>query len=89
MNDSINQNSKFWLIPEFNNLELFRAKGIHHTYTRHSHPGYSIGIIEDGVGAPYAAGFCCMAKADSRGNPTITPAATIIKLLQYLRGGKG
>lgn len=50
MGNGIYQNTKFWLIPEFNNLELFRAKAIRHHYARHSHPGYSIGVIEAGVG---------------------------------------
>ncbi|MGK7948568.1 MAG: DUF3291 domain-containing protein [Xenococcaceae cyanobacterium] len=49
-------NTKFWLIREFDNLELFRAKAIHYNYARHSHPGYSIGIIESGVGGNYYQG---------------------------------
>lgn len=65
MDDSTYQNSKFWLIPEFNNLELFRAKAIHHTYTRHSHAGYSIGIIEDGVGGNFYQGSTYLAPPSS------------------------
>lgn len=56
MGHSLRQNTTFWLLPEFDNLELFRADAIHHTYTRHSHPGYSIGIIESGVGGHYYQG---------------------------------
>ncbi|MEW6498054.1 MAG: AraC family transcriptional regulator [Cyanobacteriota bacterium] len=44
------QSAKSWLLPEFDNMELFRAKAIHHTYARHFHKSYSIGIIEAGVG---------------------------------------
>ncbi|HAA27532.1 MAG TPA: AraC family transcriptional regulator [Cyanobacteria bacterium UBA8553] len=50
MANASHHNTKSWLLPEFNNLELFRAEAIHHTYARHSHQGYSIGIIEAGVG---------------------------------------
>lgn len=37
-------------MPEFDNLELFRADSMCYSYARHAHPGYSIGIIEAGVG---------------------------------------
>ncbi|MEM9005609.1 MAG: AraC family transcriptional regulator [Cyanobacteria bacterium P01_F01_bin.86] len=37
-------------MPEFENLELFRAEAIHYSYARHAHPSYAIGIIEAGVG---------------------------------------
>lgn len=67
MDDSTHQSTKFWLIPEFNNLELFRAEAIHHTYVRHSHSGYSIGIIEAGVG-----GNCY------RGSTYLAPPKSII-----------
>lgn len=50
MSNSTYQGTKLWLIPEFDNLELFRAEAIHYRYARHSHPSYSIGIIEAGVG---------------------------------------
>jgi AraC-like DNA-binding protein len=50
------QNTKVWQLSEFDNLELFRAKEILHTYARHSHPSYSIGIIESGVGGNYYRG---------------------------------
>jgi AraC-like DNA-binding protein len=64
---STHQDTKFWSFPEFNNLEWFRAKAIHHTYTRHSHPGYSIGIIEAGVG-----GNCY------RGSTYLAPPGSIV-----------
>ena len=50
MSDLSRQNTTIRLLPEFDDLELFRANAIHHTYTRHSHPSYAIGIIESGVG---------------------------------------
>ncbi len=58
-------NTKFWLISEFDNLELFRAEAIHYNYARHSHPGYSIGIIESGVGGNYYQGTTYLAPPQS------------------------
>jgi AraC-like DNA-binding protein len=40
---------KFWLAEDLNNLELLRAKYITHTFSRHTHDGYAIGIIERGA----------------------------------------
>jgi AraC-like DNA-binding protein len=42
--------TKFWLLPQLDDLELFRANAIHHHYARHFHSSYSIGVIESGVG---------------------------------------
>ena len=50
------QSAKVWQVPELDNLELFRARAIHHSYARHSHASYSIGIIESGVGGNYYRG---------------------------------
>jgi AraC-like DNA-binding protein len=50
------QSTKLWLIPEFDNLELFRAKAIHYSYARHFHQSYSIGIIEAGIGGNHYRG---------------------------------
>ena len=50
MNHATHQSTKFWLLPQFDGLELFRAKAIHYHYARHFHSSYSIGIIEAGVG---------------------------------------
>ncbi|MDJ0596829.1 MAG: AraC family transcriptional regulator [Pleurocapsa sp. MO_226.B13] len=58
-------NTKFCLIREFDNLELFRAKAIHYNYDRHSHPGYSIGVIESGVGGNYYQGSTYLAPPKS------------------------
>ncbi|BAZ17805.1 AraC family transcriptional regulator [Calothrix sp. NIES-4071] len=48
--------TKVWQVPSLDNLELFRAKAIHHSYARHSHPTYSIGVIESGIGGNYYRG---------------------------------
>lgn len=58
-------NTRFWLMPEFGNLELFRAEAIHYNYARHSHPGYSIGVIEAGVGGNYYQGTTYLAPPKS------------------------
>ena len=58
-------NTKFCLIREFDNLEWFRAKAIHYNYARHSHPGYSIGVIESGVGGNYYQGSTYLAPPKS------------------------
>ncbi|MBD2092836.1 AraC family ligand binding domain-containing protein [Microcoleus sp. FACHB-1515] len=57
--------TKFWLIPEFHNLELFRAKAIHYHYARHSHSSYSIGVIEAGVGGNNYQGTTYLAPPQS------------------------
>ena len=67
MNDSNHQQTKLWFVPELDNLELFRAHAIHHSYNRHSHRGYSIGVIEAGVG-----GNC------HRGSTYLAPPGNIV-----------
>jgi hypothetical protein len=57
--------TKCWSIPEFDHLELFRAKAIHYSYARHSHPSYSIGIIEAGVGGNRYRGSAYLAPPQS------------------------
>jgi len=59
------RNTKFWLIPEFHDLELFRAKAIHYHYARHSHASYSIGVIEAGVGGNNYQGTTYLAPPQS------------------------
>jgi len=65
MSHSKCQNTTLWLIPEFDNLELFRAEAISYSYARHSHSGYSIGIIEAGVGGNYYRGSTYLAPSKS------------------------
>jgi hypothetical protein len=59
------QTTKFWFIPELQNLELFRANAIHYNYARHSHSSYSIGVIEAGVGGNYYRGSRYLAPPQS------------------------
>ncbi len=65
MGTSTEANTKFWLIPEFDNLELLRAEAIHCNYAYHSHAKYSIGVIESGVGGTYYHGTTYLAPPQS------------------------
>jgi AraC-like DNA-binding protein len=65
MNRVTHQPTKFWLLPQFDNLELFQANAIHYHYARHFHPSYSIGVIEAGVGGNYYQGATYLAPANS------------------------
>ena len=55
------EKSKFWCDRSLGNLELLRATYIDHTFSRHTHEGYAIGVIEAGIegfryqGAKHAA----------------------------------
>jgi AraC-like DNA-binding protein len=42
---------KFWRDPALGNTEMLRATYITHTFARHTHEGYAIGVIESGVEA--------------------------------------
>jgi AraC-like ligand binding domain len=39
-----------WKVGDINGLECFRACNMIHQFRRHSHEGYTIGVIEDGFG---------------------------------------
>lgn len=65
MNQSTNHTTKLWLLPQFDNLELFRANAIHYHYARHFHVSYSIGVIEAGVGGNYYQGATYLAPPHS------------------------
>jgi len=65
MENKRNPKTKFWLIPEFHDLELLRVQKIHYQYARHSHPTYSIGIIEEGVGGNFYRGSTYLAPPKS------------------------
>lgn len=43
------EQTKFWHVSEFDRLELLRATYITHSFARHIHDTYALGIIEDGV----------------------------------------
>ncbi|MBD3883744.1 AraC family transcriptional regulator [Phormidium tenue FACHB-886] len=40
---------KFWRDPALDNTELLRATYVTHSFSRHTHDGYAIGVIESGV----------------------------------------
>ena len=42
------EETQFWRIPEYANLELLRARYIKHRYTLHTHDTYAIGVITYG-----------------------------------------
>ena len=43
--------SRFWLPDGLGGLELLRADASHHRYSRHSHEGYALGVVEGGAHA--------------------------------------
>lgn len=43
------ENAKFWHATDFKDMELLKARYITHTFPRHIHSGYAIGIIEQGI----------------------------------------
>ena len=43
------EKAKFWCDRSVGNLELLRATYIEHTFSRHTHEGYAIGVIEAGI----------------------------------------
>lgn len=45
------EQAKFWRDPALNNTEMLRATYVTHAFTRHTHEGYAIGVIEAGVEA--------------------------------------
>lgn len=40
---------KYWVMPHLNNLELLHATYIKHSFSKHVHDGFAIGIIEHGA----------------------------------------
>lgn len=45
----IKERVKFWRDPVLNNIELLRATYVTHSFARHIHEGYAIGVIDGGV----------------------------------------
>jgi AraC-like DNA-binding protein len=43
------EQAKYWHVAEFDHLELLKATFVKHTFARHIHDTYAIGMIEDGV----------------------------------------
>ncbi len=50
------ESATFWHAPDIGDLELLKATYISHTFSRHTHPGYVIGMIESGVEVFYYRG---------------------------------
>ena len=61
--------SKFWVAPDLNGLQLLSATFVTHTFPRHFHDTYVIGIQESG-----AEKFQCL------GVPGVAPAGSIVML---------
>lgn len=43
------ENVNFWMIPQLNNLELLHATYVNHSFTKHIHECFAIGVIERGA----------------------------------------
>ena len=41
--------TKFWIVPSLGDLELLHANYRKHTFNRHFHDGYAVGVIEQGA----------------------------------------
>lgn len=50
------EQAKFWQAPEFQQLELLRATYVTHTFARHIHETYVVGMVEDGLESFYCRG---------------------------------
>ncbi|WP_346355265.1 AraC family transcriptional regulator [Azotosporobacter soli] len=40
---------KFWVLPQLNNLELLHASYTKHSFAKHMHEGFALGVIERGA----------------------------------------
>ncbi len=43
------ESATFWQAPDIGDLELLKATYVSHMFARHTHEGYVIGVIEQGV----------------------------------------
>jgi AraC-like DNA-binding protein len=59
------EQTKFWLARDIGQVELLRARYITHTFSRHTHEGFAIGIIEQGAEQFYYRGATHVAPAGS------------------------
>lgn len=50
------ERASFWRAPDIGDLELLHATYISHSFSRHTHSGYVIGVIEQGVEVFYYRG---------------------------------
>ncbi|MGF1459457.1 MAG: AraC family ligand binding domain-containing protein [Leptolyngbyaceae cyanobacterium] len=55
----------FWRDTALANMEVLKATYVHHAFSRHTHEGYAIGIIESGVEAFDYLGCAYQAPADT------------------------
>jgi AraC-like DNA-binding protein len=62
---AIQERAKFWHAHELGKLELLHATYITHTFARHIHEGFAIGIIEQGAESFYYRGSNYVAAAGS------------------------
>jgi AraC-like DNA-binding protein len=53
---NMEEKATFWHAPDLGDLELLKATYISHTFARHTHPGFVIGMIEQGVEVFYYRG---------------------------------
>lgn len=65
MDDNRNNNTKFWKAAEFKNLELIKAQYATHTFPKHMHETYVLGVILKGVEKFYCKGKMYEAPAGS------------------------
>lgn len=61
----LREHVRFWRDPALQNLEVLQARYITHAFSRHTHEGYAIGVIEAGVEAFSYRGRQCQAAAGS------------------------
>jgi AraC-like DNA-binding protein len=61
------ETSKFWHAQDIGNVELLRATYITHTFSRHVHEGFAIGVIERGAETFFY-----------RGATHVAPAGTVV-----------
>jgi AraC-like DNA-binding protein len=59
------EQAKFWLARDLGNFEVLRATFIRHSYSRHTHEGFAIGVIERGAEEFYYRGATHIAPAGS------------------------
>lgn len=56
MGKAMKESAKFWHASDIGDLELLKATYILHTFSRHTHPGFVVGMIERGVEVFYYRG---------------------------------
>lgn len=49
MRSQAREQTKFWRAPQLGDLELLRASYRTHSFARHTHDGFALGVIERGA----------------------------------------